>query len=384
MMAKAEVWGDFAYSVNPDTTSVTVTGYGGEGGAVDSPAITGVDPSHGSAAGGTSVVITGTGFVAVSAVHFGTTATASFTVDSPTQITATAPAGTIGQTKSITVTTPRATSADTAGDEYPYDKQDQTITFATLPDRTDGDGPFLLTATARSDLAVELEVTSGPALMAGDSLSITGAGTGTVRASQPGNGTYATAPLPSPALRGTKSAAAGTLLPGHERILTFTALKADTSAAPQTFRAVADGRSKTVESNDANNVSSKPYLAGRPDFVVTKIEFSANPVTCGKAFSAYVTVSNQGNATGDAGYLDVWLDRAGAPPAGPTTRGDKYATVGTLKPGQQKTVSLTSLKTSGVSVERTFQAFVDSRGKTAERDEANNSSTQKYTCAAPP
>ncbi len=37
--ARAELWGDFTYSVNADTTSVTVTGYAGAGGAVDIPGI---------------------------------------------------------------------------------------------------------------------------------------------------------------------------------------------------------------------------------------------------------------------------------------------------------------------------------------------------------
>jgi hypothetical protein len=51
-------------------------------------------PRRGPAAGGTSVVITGTGFGAVSGVKFGSTNATNYTVDSATQITATAPAGT--------------------------------------------------------------------------------------------------------------------------------------------------------------------------------------------------------------------------------------------------------------------------------------------------
>ncbi|MBL9132848.1 MAG: cadherin-like beta sandwich domain-containing protein, partial [Verrucomicrobiaceae bacterium] len=60
------------------------------------PTITSVSPASGPIAGGTTVVITGTGFTGATAVNFGTTPATGFTVNSPTQITATLPAGTGG------------------------------------------------------------------------------------------------------------------------------------------------------------------------------------------------------------------------------------------------------------------------------------------------
>ena len=71
------------------------------------PTITSVSPTAGPTAGGTSVTITGTGFTGATAVKFGATAATAFTVNSATQITATAPAGVAG-TVDITVTTPAA------------------------------------------------------------------------------------------------------------------------------------------------------------------------------------------------------------------------------------------------------------------------------------
>ena len=56
------------------------------------PVITNVSPNNGPQAGGTSVVITGDNLNGVGAVKFGGTNATSFTVDSPTQITATSPA----------------------------------------------------------------------------------------------------------------------------------------------------------------------------------------------------------------------------------------------------------------------------------------------------
>lgn len=75
--------------------------YGTPGAA---PTVKRVAPKKGVAGGGTSVVITGTGFMGATAVKFGPTSpAASFTVNSPTSITAITPAATAG-TVDVTVT----------------------------------------------------------------------------------------------------------------------------------------------------------------------------------------------------------------------------------------------------------------------------------------
>jgi hypothetical protein len=71
--------------------------------------------------------------------------------------------------------------------------QPQTISFPVLPSVNYGVVPLALTAKASSGLGVTYTVTSGPANMAGSVLSITGAGTVTVTATQSGNSTYAPA-----------------------------------------------------------------------------------------------------------------------------------------------------------------------------------------------
>src|SRR5262249_26705603 len=94
--------------------------------------ITSVSPAHGTAKGGTSVTITGTGFTAppaVTGVSFGDTA-AQFTIDSGTQITATSPPGT--GTVHVTVTTPAGTSAATSADQYRYTQSTATRTSTAL------------------------------------------------------------------------------------------------------------------------------------------------------------------------------------------------------------------------------------------------------------
>ncbi len=77
------------------------------------PTLVAAVPNVGSVTGGTTVVLTGTNLTGTTAVDFGGTPATSFTVDSATQITALAPAGTAG-TVQITATTSGGTSNGTA------------------------------------------------------------------------------------------------------------------------------------------------------------------------------------------------------------------------------------------------------------------------------
>ncbi|MGZ4712665.1 MAG: beta strand repeat-containing protein [Acidimicrobiia bacterium] len=124
------------------TVDVTVTTVGGTSatGAADqftfigAPTVTSVTPSSGPASGGTSVTIMGTGFTGATAVKFGTTAAASFTVDNAGQITATAPAHAAG-TVDVTVTTPGGTSATGGTDQFTF------IAAPTVTSVTPASGP---------------------------------------------------------------------------------------------------------------------------------------------------------------------------------------------------------------------------------------------------
>jgi putative lipoic acid-binding regulatory protein len=66
----------------------------------------------------------------------------------------------------------------------------QSINFAALGDKTYGDAPFAVNATASSSLPVTFSVVSGPATVSGNMVTITGAGAVTIRASQGGNDVY--------------------------------------------------------------------------------------------------------------------------------------------------------------------------------------------------
>jgi len=80
-----------------------------------------------------------------------------------------------------------ATSVDQS---FSVIKADQTITFSTIDNKTYGDSPFSLTASASSGLPVGFLIVSGPAVVNENTLTITGVGEVTVRASQEGNEIY--------------------------------------------------------------------------------------------------------------------------------------------------------------------------------------------------
>lgn len=69
----------------------------------------------------------------------------------------------------------------------------QSITFSPIPNKAYGDLPFELNASSSSGLPVEFEIINGPGSLIGKTYNITGLGTVTIRAMQPGNDVYDTA-----------------------------------------------------------------------------------------------------------------------------------------------------------------------------------------------
>jgi hypothetical protein len=84
------------------------------------PEIALVSPPFGSVMGGTVVTITGKSLSGTTEVKFGATPAAAFTVDSDTEITATAPAGLRPGQVDVTATTLAGTNPNTRFDDYVY------------------------------------------------------------------------------------------------------------------------------------------------------------------------------------------------------------------------------------------------------------------------
>jgi hypothetical protein len=81
-------------------------------------------------------------------------------------------------------------AADEVAASFDVTKINQTLVFAPVADQIATNPPVTLSASASSGLAASFAVLSGPATMAGDVLTLTGAGRVTVQASQPGNDAY--------------------------------------------------------------------------------------------------------------------------------------------------------------------------------------------------
>jgi hypothetical protein len=92
------------------------------------PSVTGISPSSGSTAGGTTVTITGSGFTGATAVNFGSAAATGATVNTDSSITATSPAGSAGAVD-VTVVTPSGASTTSSNDQFTY----ATTTTTTPP-----------------------------------------------------------------------------------------------------------------------------------------------------------------------------------------------------------------------------------------------------------
>lgn len=75
------------------------------------------------------------------------------------------------------------------------DKTPQTVTFDAISDKVFGDPNFEITASVNTELPIVFSVQSGPVTISDGTVTITGAGQVTIRASQAGNETFAPAQL---------------------------------------------------------------------------------------------------------------------------------------------------------------------------------------------
>lgn len=110
------------YNVSVAATNTNGSGPTASSGCVTkvlvAPALTSLSVTSGPAPGGSNLSITGTSFTGATAVKFGTTDAASFTVTSDTQITAIAPQG--SGAVDVTVTAPGGTTATSSADQFTY------------------------------------------------------------------------------------------------------------------------------------------------------------------------------------------------------------------------------------------------------------------------
>jgi len=149
------------------------------------PTVTSISPTSGGTGGGTSVTITGTGYLTVSGatgVKFGSTNATSYTVNSDTQITAVSPAHAAGSFD-VTVTNTTGTSATTVNDIFVYGTLPAPTVTAISPNAGSSGTSVTITGTNFTAAAtVKFGLTAATSVTVNGATSITAtapAGSGT-------------------------------------------------------------------------------------------------------------------------------------------------------------------------------------------------------------
>ena len=161
----------------------------------------------------------------------------------------------------------------------------QTITFGALANKIVGDAPFTVSATSSSGLAVSLSIISGPASLSGNTLTLTGLGAVTMRASQAGDATYSAAP---PVDRSFTVHAPGTVVAWGRNDSGQTAVPASLNGVT----AIAAGYEHTVALRSNGTV----VAWGRNDYGQTAVPAGLSEVTAISAGS-YHTVALKNDST---------------------------------------------------------------------------------------
>jgi hypothetical protein len=122
----------------------------------NAPTVSSVTPATGPGAGGTTVTVAGSGFVAGTTVAFGGVAASAVNITSPTQLTAVAPVrnSNAGAVVDVTVTTSAGTSAASTRDRFSYAFSSNGFTASLTATTTSPavGGATTLEATANQDL----------------------------------------------------------------------------------------------------------------------------------------------------------------------------------------------------------------------------------------
>jgi uncharacterized protein YhjY with autotransporter beta-barrel domain len=247
------------------------------------PAVTAMSPISGPTSGGTSVVLTGTGFSGATAVTFGATAATGFTVNSATQITATAPAGSLGAVD-VRVTTAGGVSPATANGQFTYAAPPTPA--PALTGIAPSNGPtaggtsvvilgsnftgatnvaFGISAATAFSVDSDGQITAtSPAHVAGTVDIVVTTSGGTSPATASGQFTYAAPPTPAPALTGI-APSNGSTAGGTTVVILGSGFTGATNVAFGTSAATVF----SVDSDSQITATSPAHAAGTVDIVVT-------------------------------------------------------------------------------------------------------------------
>ncbi len=252
----------------------------------DAARITAVSPSNGSAAGGTTVTLTGVNFTGATGVTFNGVAATSFTVDSDKQITVTSPAGSVGAI-SIVVQSPNGSASATNIYTYVTPPSTAPAISSVSPSSGGTAGGTSITINGQNftgATGVTIDGVAATALVVNSNTQITvttpagTAGAKTVAVTSPlGTGTLLSGftysvLLPAPTITGV-APASGATAGGTSVVITGTNFTGATSV-----KIGGVSSSFTVNSITQITVSTYSSTAGAKDVVVTTPSGSATSV----------------------------------------------------------------------------------------------------------
>jgi CSLREA domain-containing protein len=176
-------------------------------------------------------------------------------------------------------------------------KGNQTITFAGPGPGTYGNLPFNVSATASSNLPVSFSIFSGPATISGNTVTLTGAGTVIVRASQAGDSNYNAAPNVdasfSVAQATTSTSVSSSINPSDlGQGVTFTATVSSSAGTP----------TGTVQFTDGSNNLGGPINCVAGGGNTCTAQFSTSSLSSGNHAIA-ASYSGDTNFAGNSGAL---------------------------------------------------------------------------------
>ncbi|WP_313393575.1 putative Ig domain-containing protein [Pseudomonas sp.] len=246
--------------------SITITGAG--------PTVTGLSPSSGSTAGGNTVTISGTGFTGVSAVRFGASAALAFSVNSSTQITATAPSGSAGVVD-VVVTTAGGTSLISSASRYSYATSPTAgpVSATVAANSSNNSITLNVSGAAATSVAVASQASHGTASASGTSISYTpttgfsGSDSFTYTATN-ANGTSAAATVSVTVSPPSLTITPGALANGTAGVAYDQTLSSANGTAPYTYALISGSLPPGVTLSSAGVFSGTPSSAGTSNLTI--------------------------------------------------------------------------------------------------------------------
>ncbi len=157
---------------------------------------------------------------------------------------------------------------------------------------------------------------------------------------------------------------------------TSVTIPSTTAIATYYIIAKADADEVFTEVNNTNNKKNKSIKIG-PDLIVSSITINPTSPHAGQSITVTVKVKNTGGSAAGFFYIDIYKNRATAPPNPDTYGGDTWCSITGLAAGATTTCSKTVSYTPAGAYK--MWALADTFNQAAEANETNNTKSKSIT-----